>query len=630
MQLMLKHNKGLLSYFLLLLIIIPIVDSSLLVKGEIKGMVVLREHLFFKTEFDSNLGIVTRLTNAEFHVFLENAEPDVSHNLTVIFESRSVPMVISDYEYELAEISKRVYSVSVRIPGSEGHFYVIPDFFNWTIRPPVVLTLLPPSLTAVEYIPGGWCNLMFSINTSILFHNATIDVRTGHDFYDAIYKPSFEAVNRTYYCMVPEKEHPSQGYVTFCGATRDSSHIIPVDVYLDGREVETDKIAHYYLSQRFDLVPRIPIPHYDNESFIYLLNFSSVSEFTVRLDTGNREQICYLDLESPIDDFDATEVTAFDQSYYQIRVKLQKPGRCYLGLGVLSKKWTKEEAYEDWNAIPPSVKSKYLSPTGSSDWQYIDNENPVVKLWASEFKLSEMGIWDRCYALFIKLNGSLKYNETFADSLPHSQETASATLLRGGGVCRHFARTYAAILLDMDVPVRTVIGTAFIGPDTYKKNHEWNEVYIPGLGWVTVDIAWNATFARLPPDHIQYTVWSYEGESFNISQLSNPILDDSSILVINRLEEIYVQRLEEVKGLLGAGIFADKLERVPVLLEMARVEAIHGSIHSALLSLAEAQILVNHVRTQIYSIYGYILFAFIIMSAIIAYSPCFRKKSKKC
>lgn len=163
----------------------------------------------------------------------------------------------------------------------------------------------------------------------------------------------------------------------------------------------------------------------------------------------------------------------------------------------------------------------------------------------------------------------------------------------------------------MNVPVRTVIGTAFIGSDTYKKNHEWNEAYIPGLGWITVDVAWHI-FARLSSDHIQYTVWSYEGGSFNSSQFSNSILDDSSILVINRLEEICVQKFEEVKRLLGAGMFTDRLEKVPVLLERARVEAIHGSIHSALLSLAEARVLINYVENQINRIYYCIIIIFII------------------
>ncbi|MEM2584771.1 MAG: hypothetical protein QXP99_04535 [Thermoproteota archaeon] len=73
--------------------------------------------------------------------------------------------------------------------------------------------------------------------------------------------------------------------------------------------------------------------------------------------------------------------------------------------------------------------------------------------------------------------------------------------------------------------------------------------------------------------------------------------------MINRLEEICVQRLEGVKGLLGAGIFADELEKVPVLLARARNEAAYGSIHSALLSLAEARVLINYVSNQIYLVY---------------------------
>jgi hypothetical protein len=345
-----KYGRGfaLLSCFLLL--VIAVSDSFLLVKGEKRGIIVLEEHLFFETSFVPNIGIVTRLTNAEFHVFMTGAEPGVSHNLTVRFESWPTPIVISDLENELVEMDKGIYSISVQIPGSEGRFWFMPNFFNKTILPPVSLTLLPSNSAAIEYISGGWCSMVFSLNTTILFNDVAIDVRTSDDssaFYEVKRVSSYEAANRTFHLLFPVKDTFSQGRVVFHGATRDSAQIILVDVFLDGQEVEADKIAYYYLSRRFEALPKIPIPHYDNASSIYLLNFSSISEFTIRLDTGNREQICYLDFESWIEDFDATEVTAFDQSYYQIRVKLQKPGQCYLGLGVLSKNWAREEACED-------------------------------------------------------------------------------------------------------------------------------------------------------------------------------------------------------------------------------------------------------------------------------------------
>jgi len=111
---------------------------------------------------------------------------------------------------------------------------------------------------------------------------------------------SFEAANGTFHLLVPVKDVFLRGYAVFYGATRDPAQIIPVEVFLDGQGVEADKIVHYYLSRRFEALPKIPIPHYDNASSVYLLYFSSISVFTIRLDTGNREQICYLDLETLI------------------------------------------------------------------------------------------------------------------------------------------------------------------------------------------------------------------------------------------------------------------------------------------------------------------------------------------
>lgn len=114
------------------------------------------------------------------------------------------------------------------------------------------------------------------------------------------------------------------------------------------------------------------------------------------------------------------------------------------------------------------------------------------------------------YLLFQNLTSSLETSWSYMN-VKHEDEFASSTLRNRMGVCRHFARAYAAVCMVQNLPVRTIVGTTFsAGNETYKKNHEWNEVFIPGYGWITVDVTWRQ-FGLLPKTHMVYTVWQHVG-----------------------------------------------------------------------------------------------------------------------
>jgi hypothetical protein len=611
---------------LLLSISISLVTDLSLVKGSQSAKVLLTENLSFTTEFNNKVGVIPHLVSREFYVQVKNISPNEPHNLTVIFESQGTPGVVFPYGYKMGKINNYLYAVSVEINGTEGWIWFSPVLHKISSAP-VVLSVLPLDTTAIQYIPGGWFTLHISLNITQAFDNTLLSVGIGDNTYTLLKYSRFNAGNRTFYFLIPTKNIGSKGVVSFQAFKSNSSCSIPVDVFLDGQRVRTETRTWYEIDQTFCAIPNSQINWYSGNCAIYLINFSSLTELNFRLDPEKREQICLIELESQIVDFNAFLTYAFDKPCYEVHISLDKPGKSYLGLGVLSKKWYGMEYLENETYVPQSIKERYLSPKGSSDGNYIDIDKQVVKLWVNQTVNSKLSPWNRCIVLFNNLTSTLKYNESLAKELPFEQETASATLIRKGGVCRHFARAYATLLLEAGVPVRTVVGTVVIGRPQIFKNHEWNEVYIGGFGWIPIDVTWNKT-AELPVSHIQYTLLSYGEKTFNASEISSPILDNCSIKIISRLSELCTQKFIEVKSMPGALLLAsDDLDNISILISQAKVEMNCGSLHSALLSLAEARALINSVQSG-YTTY-FVLVLVLVISALSLINVHKRKESRK-
>jgi len=100
----------------------------------------------------------------------------------------------------------------------------------------------------------------------------------------------------------------------------------------------------------------------------------------------------------------------------------------------------------------------------------------------------------RAKALFVWEVNHIRYNPQGTSS-----GSALATLKTGSGICSNFAELYAALLRTDHIPARLISGYATNNGGGKAGFHEWDEFYIPDVGWVVADPTWGhyGYFARL-------------------------------------------------------------------------------------------------------------------------------------
>ncbi len=81
----------------------------------------------------------------------------------------------------------------------------------------------------------------------------------------------------------------------------------------------------------------------------------------------------------------------------------------------------------------------------------------------------------------------------------HAAGSALATLRLHSGICSDFAELYAALLRTDHIPARLISGYVTNNGGGQAGFHEWDEFYLPQIGWVVADPTWGhfGYFARL-------------------------------------------------------------------------------------------------------------------------------------
>jgi len=97
-------------------------------------------------------------------------------------------------------------------------------------------------------------------------------------------------------------------------------------------------------------------------------------------------------------------------------------------------------------------------------------------------------------AVYDYLTARFSYDYAKADGLLPAYYTpdVEATFAAGKGICYDAAALYAAMLRSVGVPVKLVKGYA----PNIKSYHAWNEVYLPGSGWQTMDVTTDAAHVQ--------------------------------------------------------------------------------------------------------------------------------------
>jgi transglutaminase-like putative cysteine protease len=172
--------------------------------------------------------------------------------------------------------------------------------------------------------------------------------------------------------------------------------------------------------------------------------------------------------------------------------------------------------------IPKEVREKYLA----DDIKY-DITNPYIKGIVENAVGDEKNLYWKARRLYQYLIENMEYK------LAGGWNTAPTVLERKNGSCSEYTFSLIALCRAAGVPARYVGSLVVRGDDASYDDvfHRWNEIYLPGYGWVPVDA--NAGDRDLPADQgaafggisnrflittegaggSEYLGWSYNHES---------------------------------------------------------------------------------------------------------------------
>jgi tetratricopeptide (TPR) repeat protein len=99
------------------------------------------------------------------------------------------------------------------------------------------------------------------------------------------------------------------------------------------------------------------------------------------------------------------------------------------------------------------------------------------------------------------LQKNIKYKEESSNITKLDFKSVDEIVERGHAECRGYTMLFAALCRSAGVPARPVWGVVFL-PKSFT-SHNWDEVYIAGVGWVPVDPQKPETFGWLPNNRVR-------------------------------------------------------------------------------------------------------------------------------
>jgi len=408
-------------------------------------------------------------------------------------------------------------------------------------------------------------------------------------------------------------------------ATQDNPSI-PIGCYFDSNLVIANdvSVATYFLRNlRFSLMEE-PFYFYTDESE-YCLNFTAPEEFVLRVDANSREEIDYLIFDADIQSFSVAQATFLGEPCYQFAFKTTSAFNCCVGLKLRGKEWFISPKNMTLASIPIGIKENYLSASSSYDGEYFDINNQFVQQWATQLVQNETNPYVIALTIFQNVTETLDFppNWRELEKTNAFNESVSQVLKDKIGVCRHFARVYAALSICSGLPARTVRGTAFSYlNETWKKNHEWVEVYLPGCGWVTIDPSWGDSlgmleFCCLDDKHAKSTYWTYIEDTLNVTYADVAFRTNAGLASSKALIQMiqYCKKLLENRSV--------EIEEAEVLLDKATALVTIGAIHEALLDVAAAYLLITADTSKMTSLNNELIYIIALESVILLIASIF-------
>jgi len=556
-------------------------------------------------------------------VIASNLQETIQHNLTVVVQTKEK---LRNTGPEWAKPQNHSldggYLISAAFKAPEIHLYISLTGCNESYPDPFDLLILPEGAPLLPIETNGRLTLDVSLTSHEAISNADISVVS----------PSFSAIRE---CLaisdleierqqggtdftwripsIPAGNHRVRFETTYNALTGDvgvklscqmpEKTTLPVFCYLDEKQVDfSKKILLNYRTSAIEFARAVVPWIYGYTTFSrYLFSFTSPQEFSLRIDAGGREKIDSILLSSNVKDIRVAETEAYDNACYNITFITDKPSESLIGLVLNDKVWFTIPNNIRFANIPKEILEKYTDPSSLQDNQYIDKDSSIVQLWSRQVAGEEKNPYRIAYLLYQNLTFTLNYTKSY-EEFQYENEFASTTLRNRAGVCRHFARAFAALCMASKLPVRTVIGTglAMLG-EIHKKNHEWNEVFFPGYGWVTIDVmSWD--FGRLSDSHMVYTFWQYIQDRMNVSQSEKELMEarENSAATLSRLASIVDKKLDDLSeraAILPSVNIMKLIEDSRTLLREANFLAYRSLIHEALLKISRAYLSLAKVQS---------------------------------
>ncbi|MBI2146057.1 transglutaminase domain-containing protein [Candidatus Woesearchaeota archaeon] len=135
----------------------------------------------------------------------------------------------------------------------------------------------------------------------------------------------------------------------------------------------------------------------------------------------------------------------------------------------------------------PSIRGyeEYLQPTVT-----IDSDNPTVRAKAAELAEGEDDLFKVTFKLANWVSENVEYDLTTLTA--ETSQKASWVLEHREGVCDEMTSLFVAMARSLGIPARFVSGISYTNSKLFSypwQPHGWAEVYFPGTGWVSFDIA---------------------------------------------------------------------------------------------------------------------------------------------
>ncbi len=189
-------------------------------------------------------------------------------------------------------------------------------------------------------------------------------------------------------------------------------------------------------------------------------------------DAENGNRICFWDLTGKLKNGDSLTIErTFSYTAYDYKPVIDKK--------IVS---------DNWNKIPPALKSFYTKP------EYLLEQTPEIKE-ASQKIIN--GITNPLYkaeAIFKWVNDTMKY------VYPPEKRGAEAALKTCTGDCGQYSELFIALARAAGIPARQQSGFEFSpGNIGY---HVWSEIYLPVYGWVPVDATKKDGFCHLDNERL--------------------------------------------------------------------------------------------------------------------------------